>query len=88
MIDCLRVLCVCGAQANSIAPQVSVKQFVVIMLMGASTAFVTPLGYVTSVMVQRVGHHTFAEFAKLGLVLQVAMGFFTSYLTMKYIASN
>ncbi len=63
----------------------SVKRFVVIMLMGSSTAFVTPLGYVTSVMVQRVGQHTFKEFAKLGLVMQVGLGFFVSYLTKEYI---
>jgi di/tricarboxylate transporter len=74
-----------SSQAHSVAPDVSVKQFVVIMMMGSSTAFVTPLGYVTSVMVQRVGQHTFAEFAKLGFALQVGLGFLSVALTQRLI---
>lgn len=67
---------------------VSVKQFVVISLMGASTAFVTPLGYVTSIMVQQQGKLSFADFAKVGLVLQAGIGFLVAYLTMKYIPNH
>lgn len=72
------------SQAHALAPDVSLKQFVIIMLMGSSTAFITPLGYVTSIMVQRVGNHTFGEFAKVGGALQIGLGFLCAALT-KYL---
>ena len=50
------------------------KQFVVLTLMGASTAYGTPLGYVTSIMVQQAAGLSWAQFARFGFILQFILG--------------
>jgi di/tricarboxylate transporter len=53
---------------------VSFLPFVVILMVGASCAFINPAGFQTNLMVQEPGGYTFADFAKLGIPLTVVVG--------------
>jgi di/tricarboxylate transporter len=48
---------------------VSFLPFVVILMVGASCAFINPAGFQTNLMVQGPGGYTFADFAKVGIPL-------------------
>jgi di/tricarboxylate transporter len=48
---------------------VSFMPFVVILMVGASCAFINPAGFQTNLMVQEPGGYTFADFAKVGIPL-------------------
>ena len=54
-------------------PGLHTGQFAIILMMGASTAFVTPIGYQTSLMVFGPGNYTFGDFVKIGGVLTLAL---------------
>jgi di/tricarboxylate transporter len=45
-----------------------------VLMSGASCAFITPAGFQTNLMVQGPGGYTFADFAKVGLPLTVLVG--------------
>jgi di/tricarboxylate transporter len=53
---------------------VSFLPFVVILMVGASCAFINPAGFQTNLMVQEPGGYTFADFAKVGLPLTLVVG--------------
>ncbi len=62
--------------ALSMAAQLGVNPmpFIVIMMVGASCAFITPTGYQTNMMVWGPGGYTFMDFVKIGLPLTVCVG--------------
>lgn len=53
---------------------VSFTPFAVILMVGASCAFVNPAGFQTNLMVQGPGGYTFGDFAKVGLPLTIVVG--------------
>jgi len=72
-------------EAQGIMPHLSMRQFVVLTLMGASTAYGTPLGYVTSIMVQQASGLSWGQFAKFGFGLQFILGFIVPALILALI---
>ncbi len=53
---------------------VNFTPFAVILMVGASCAFVNPAGFQTNLMVQGPGDYTFGDFAKVGLPLTIIVG--------------
>jgi len=53
---------------------VNFTPFAVILMVGASCAFVNPAGFQTNLMVQGPGGYTFGDFAKVGLPLTIIVG--------------
>lgn len=53
---------------------VSFLPFVMILMVGASCAFINPAGFQTNLMVQEPGGYSFADFAKVGLPLTLVVG--------------
>ena len=53
---------------------VSFVPFAMILMVGASCAFINPAGFQTNLMVQEPGGYTFADFAKVGLPLTLVVG--------------
>jgi di/tricarboxylate transporter len=52
---------------------VSFMPFAMILMIGASSAFINPAGFQTNLMVQGPGGYSFADFAKVGLPLTVVV---------------
>ena len=53
---------------------ISFLPFAMILMVGASCAFINPAGFQTNLMVQEPGGYSFADFAKVGLPLTVLVG--------------
>lgn len=53
---------------------VSFLPFAMVLMVGASCAFINPAGFQTNLMVQEPGGYTFADFAKVGLPLTLVVG--------------
>ncbi len=53
---------------------VSFLPFAIILMMGASCAFINPAGFQTNLMVQEPGGYSFSDFAKVGLPLTLVVG--------------
>jgi di/tricarboxylate transporter len=53
---------------------VSFFPFAMILMVGASCAFINPAGFQTNLMVQEPGGYTFADFAKVGFPLTLLVG--------------
>jgi di/tricarboxylate transporter len=53
---------------------VSFLPFVMILMVGASCAFINPAGFQTNLLVQEPGGYSFADFAKVGLPLTLVVG--------------
>ncbi len=51
-------------QAHNLAPEVSLKQLVCVMMMAGSTDFLTPIGYQTNMMVRPYGNYNFVDYTK------------------------
>lgn len=62
-------------KAQALIPSVPLQQFVVVLMMAASTSFLTPIGYQTNLMVQKPGTYTFGDFFKFGALLQLMLCF-------------
>jgi di/tricarboxylate transporter len=52
-------------------PGVSFIPFAIVLMMGASCAFINPAGFQTNLMVQGPGGYSFADYAKMGVPLTV-----------------
>lgn len=53
---------------------VSFLPFAMILMSGASTAFINPAGFQTNLMVQTPGRYIFSDFARVGIPLTVIVG--------------
>ena len=60
------------SMANALG--VSFRPFAIILMVGASCAFINPAGFQTNLMVQKPGGYTFGDFAKVGLPLTIIVG--------------
>ncbi|HKV33975.1 MAG TPA: SLC13 family permease [Pyrinomonadaceae bacterium] len=58
--------------ANSL--EVSFLPFAMILMSGASTAFINPAGFQTNLMVQQPGGYIFSDFARVGIPLTLIVG--------------
>ncbi len=62
------------AQATAESMGVSLWPFIACIMMAASASFATPIGYQTNLMVYGPGGYRFSDFARIGIVLNVALG--------------
>ena len=53
---------------------VSFLPFAMILMFGASCAFINPAGFQTNLMVQKPGGYVFSDFAKVGIPLTFVVG--------------
>ena len=60
---------------------VSYLPFTVVVMVGASASFVTPIGYTTNLMVYGPGGYRFSDFARAGIPLAVITALVTLTLT-------
>ena len=65
------------AQSHSELLGVSMLPFAVVIMIGASASFITPLGYQTNMMVLGPGRYKFTDFTKVGLPLSILVGITT-----------
>ena len=68
------------AQATAESMGVSLWPFVACIMMAASASFATPIGYQTNLMVYGPGGYRFSDFARIGLVLNIALGMLAVWL--------
>ena len=54
----------CGTQVH--VDDVSTRQILLVLMLGASSAFATPIGYQTNLIVARPGGYRFSDFFLLG----------------------
>lgn len=62
------------AQAAAESMGVSMWPFIACIMMAASASFATPIGYQTNLMVYGPGGYRFSDFARIGIVLNIALG--------------
>ena len=62
------------AQIMSTNLDSSLLPFAIIIMFGASSSFMTPMGYQTNLMVQGAGGYTVKDFFKVGIGLSVIVG--------------
>ena len=66
---------------------VNLRQLLVVLLVGASSSFLTPMSYQTNLMVFTPGKYQFSDYAKFGAGLQLSMlicSVFMAWLTADY----
>lgn len=68
------VIIVYGIVKTLSIPGVSIKELVIILIIGASSSFMTPFGYQTNLMVWRSGGYTFANYFRFGFPLTILNG--------------
>lgn len=80
MVYGLGFKCVCDpSQVSAIdIDGLDIGQFAIILMMGASTAFATPIGYQTNLMVYGLGGYRFTDFTRLGFPLTVSCALVTA----------
>jgi len=55
--------------------------FMVVLAVGASTCFASPIGYQTNLMVYSAGGYKYSDFFKIGLIINIFVGIFVTILT-------
>jgi len=60
---------------------VSFMPFAIVVMVGASCSFISPMGYQTNLMVYGPGGYKFTDFVKIGVPLTVVVGIITLILT-------
>ena len=53
---------------------VSFFPFAMVLMSGASSAFINPAGFQTNLMVQKPGGYVFSDFARVGMPLTLIVG--------------
>jgi di/tricarboxylate transporter len=71
------VMCFPIAAATAESLGVSLWPFVYVIMMAASAAFATPIGYQTNLMVYGPGGYRFSDYARVGLPLNLLVGAIT-----------
>jgi len=61
--------------------EVSFMPFVIVVMVGASCSFISPVSYQTNLMVYGPGKYSFGDFVKIGVPLSVLVGAVTIFLT-------
>ena len=56
------------AMATAAQAHLATRSFVIAILLGASAAFITPIGYQTNMIVQGLGGYRWADFVRVGLL--------------------
>jgi di/tricarboxylate transporter len=69
-------------QANQLAPDVSLRQMVCVMMMAGSTDFLTPIGYQTNMMVRPYGNYKFLDYTKFGFLLSIGAQLIAAGMTL------
>ena len=59
----------------------TIQRFVVILIMGASSSFMTPFGYQTNLMVWAPGRYSFFDYTKFGAPLTLIVGLSSAFFT-------
>ena len=60
---------------------VSFMPFVIVVMVGASCSFISPVSYQTNLMVYGPGKYSFSDFVKIGIPLSLLVGVITVFLT-------
>jgi di/tricarboxylate transporter len=60
---------------------VSLMPFAIVLMVAASCAFITPIGYQTNMMVWSAGGYRFTDFIKIGLAMTIILGAATLTIT-------
>jgi di/tricarboxylate transporter len=55
--------------------------FVIVVMVGASCSFISPMGYQSNLMVYRPGGYKFVDFVKIGVPLTILVGVITIWMT-------
>ncbi|AGF78729.1 di-/tricarboxylate transporter [Desulfocapsa sulfexigens DSM 10523] len=63
------------------ALDVSFMPFVIVVMVGASCSFISPVSYQTNLMVYGPGKYSFGDFVKIGIPLTMLVGVITVFLT-------
>ncbi|MFM1821936.1 MAG: hypothetical protein RI967_202, partial [Planctomycetota bacterium] len=61
------------------------RQAALVVMIGASASFATPIGYQTNLMVQAPGGYRFGDYLKIGVPLAIVVG--TSAVAMIHLLS-
>jgi len=56
---------------------VNFMPFVIVLMIGASCSFISPMGYATNLMVYEPGGYKFTDYVKVGIPLSILVGIVT-----------
>ena len=63
---------ICATIAEEV-PGVNLKQLLAVLMVGASSSFLSPVSYQTNLMVMKPGNYKFLDYTRFGFGLQIAM---------------
>jgi len=69
-------------------PGLTLHKLAVVLIIGASSPFMTPFGTQTNLMVYEVGGYSFGNYAQLGLPLTIVTGMSTACLCNVLLHNN